>query len=128
MNNYGNVINMNLLGKKINDVRLVEYMDSQTPHILAYSGVIDFMGDEIILTIFPEEGVISDEGYTEYALEGMGNRMYLSKVKILIKSHKVILTDGYTQSLELKLIDDEYVHSVNRLTSCIIDIYASLIY
>lgn len=125
--NYGIKMDESRLGERVSSLRYVSMDNSNTPHILAYTGILDYMGDEIVLTILVDDNVVTDEGYTEYALEVNNNNKKLGDVSLLIKSHNVKQVDGYVQSLE-KEYSDDYEFAVKSLTSCIVDIYASLIY
>lgn len=122
------IVNKKDLGKRISDVRIINNINKETAHILVYTGIIDFTGDEIVLTVLPDQNIVTDEGYTDYALESINGSLSFSNVSILINSYKVRVKDGMIQNLEHSFTNDNYMDSVKQLTACIIDIYASLVY
>lgn len=90
------------------------------------TGVLDYFGDEIILSVFPHESLITDEGYTVHSIESGRKPVYVSKARLLIESHGAILTDTYYPNIQMTY-DEDWIDVAKKLTSCIVDVYAVLL-
>lgn len=123
---YDQGLTHKVLGKKFREVRVEDSSNKRTPHLKIYTGVKDIMDDEIVLTVLLDEGVVTDDGYTEYVLESIGIDTDLNKARLLIKAYDVELSNTYSQTLRINFDGGEYMEAVNKLTFCIVDIYAGL--
>lgn len=119
------------LGKRTQAMRVTRfdtrYSDKQEYYSVK-TGVLDYLGDEIILTVFPDKRTVTDEGYTEYTLSGEKRPYRLSKAQALIDAHKVSVANTYRQELYLKYDGDQWEDAVNRLVACIVDVYSIVNY
>lgn len=114
------------LGKRKRDIQLDKKKDNNCKGITVSTGVFDYLGDEIILTMLPDEKIISDEGYTDYALESILGNNDFSNVRLLIQAHHIEYIDDYKQSLIIHYTEDNHIEAIKKLTACIVDIYAGL--
>lgn len=113
------------LGNKFKDIHIEK--EKLGSNLKVYTGVNDLMNDEIILTAIPEEGIISDLGYTDYSLECLLLEFEFNRAAQLIRAHDVQLLNDYQQTLVIPYSHDdeeEFLQQVKKLTSCIVDMYA----
>lgn len=97
------------------------------PYHSVKTGVADYLGDEIILTVFPDTQTVTDEGYTEFVLNGERRPKRIKEAKQLISAHGVTISDSYHQELSLTYEGDDWTDAVKKLVSCIVDVYSILI-
>lgn len=115
----------NKLGQEIGTFEVREHKTKK--YFSVKTGIADYLGDEIILFIYPEKKLVTDEGHTEFSLETDRRRLNLVDAKLFIESYGVRLTNTYNLYLEIDYRDDKWRDAVNKLTSCIVDTYAVLL-
>lgn len=115
------------LGKRTQKMRVARFdtrFSDKQEYYSVKTGVLDYLGDEIILTVFPDKHTVTDEGYTEYTLSGEKRPYRLSKAQALIDAHQVKMANTYRQELYLTYEGDKWEDAVNRLVACIVDVYS----
>ena len=117
-----------VLGKKIKDLKFkkVTSNNSGDTHYNVETGVLDYLGDEITLLVYPKQKLVTDEGYTGLSLDSSRKPIDISKARLLINSHNVTLTNTYYQRMELEYEGSDWEEAVKKLTACIVDVYAAL--
>lgn len=116
------------LGKRIADLRAEKSHLNGQIYYHVHTGILDYLGDEIILSVYPDRRIVTDEGYTETVLSGESGKLNISNAKILIDSHGVILRNTFEEELEVKYEGEHWEAAVSKLTACIVDVYSILTY
>lgn len=118
-----------VLGKNIGMFKVKEFneVNGDGVYYRVNTGVSDYIGDEIILTVWPEKNIVTDEGYTEFLLESDERSMNIVDARLFIESSGVELTNTYNAHLVVHYEKDGWEEAVKVLTACIIDTYAILL-
>lgn len=117
-----------VLGKNKNNRTVIQNATRQgAPRtITVRTGILDYLGDEIVLTVFPDSHYVSDEGYTNYLCDMEYVQLRFSKARIFMESLGLTLVDGHYQELRLSYEGDNWEEATKKMVGCILDIYTVL--
>lgn len=118
-----NIYDGSALGKKIGNFTVNKFntRSDEGEYYSVKTGVSDYLGDEIILTVWPDRKIVTDEGYTEYLLDTDPRRMRIGDARKFIESSGVELTNSYNAHMTVHYEDDNWEEAVHLLTACIVD-------
>lgn len=115
------IVAMEKMGNKKSSMKVIKHKNKD--YWTFYTGYTDLFGDEIILTIYPDEKCVTDRGYTDYALQVYHFSRSVHRSKLMADTHGVKIANTYKQTLSINY-ENDWKSASKKLISCILDIYA----